>query len=237
MKAVILAAGMGRRLAAERPKPLVEIAPGVTILDLLLDALRPHVPFEDITLLLGHEADRFRAAYPALATVENPDFERTNTARSLLLAFRSIDPAHDVLWANGDLALEPGAVDPLLAAAGGSRVLVSSRGPIDEESVTVTTDSSGAIARIGKGDAEASIEAVGMNVIAARDRPAFDAALDAAAPQDYFEAAMQLCIDGGTIRFTTVDAGDAYCREVDEPEDLEAVRRHFHDNPPHGRTA
>ncbi len=237
MKAVILAAGMGERLGATRPKPLVEIAPGVTILDLLLDALRPHVPLEDITLLLGHEAERFRAAYPAFAAVENPDFAFTNTAKSLLLALRSINPADDVLWANGDLALEAVAAEALIRSGEGSRVLVSSHAPIDEESVTVTTDDSGHIVRIGKGDAEASPEAVGLNIIAAADRPAFDAALAAAAAQDYFEAAMQRCIDAGTIRFTPVDAGPAYCREVDEPEDLEAVRRHFRDNPPDRKNA
>ena len=43
---------------------------------------------------------------------------------------------------------------------------------------------------------------------------------------DYFERALELCTQDRSIRLMPVDVGEQFCREVDFPEDLEAVRAH-----------
>jgi len=218
---VILAAGMGRRLGADRPKPLVEIAPGQTLLGRLLATLESIVGPGGVTLVVGHEADRVRAAAPGIRAVLNPRYADTNTAKSLLLALDAIEEG-DVVWANADLVIDP--ADALrFAAQTGSRSLVR-RGPVDPEAVAYTEGPAGDIARIGKGVRPAAGEAVGFNLITGADRPALADALRAAEDSAYFEDAMQACIDARSVRFRPVVAS-GLCREVDTPEDLAEVRR------------
>lgn len=73
-RALILAAGVGRRLAGDgRPKCLLEFG-GQTLLDRHV-AILGACGVRDVTVVIGHEADRVRAALPAgVATVLNPDY-------------------------------------------------------------------------------------------------------------------------------------------------------------------
>ena len=64
-QAAILVGGRGTRLgsiAAHTPKPLLEIAPGVRFLDVVLDQVARY-GFTDIVLLAGHLGDRVEALY------------------------------------------------------------------------------------------------------------------------------------------------------------------------------
>lgn len=69
--AVILAAGLGQRMGG--PKALLALGPTVTA----LDALAHTVGLAGFTplVVLGAEADRVRAAHPALSTVLNPAWQ------------------------------------------------------------------------------------------------------------------------------------------------------------------
>ncbi len=64
-QAVFLVGGKGTRLGAltnDTPKPMLEIAPGVRFLDILLDRTARY-GFTDIVLLAGHLGDQFEMAY------------------------------------------------------------------------------------------------------------------------------------------------------------------------------
>src|SRR5262249_4751601 len=84
-RAIIVAAGMGRRLAPytdDRPKCLVEVN-GRTILERQIDAYRA-AGVDDICVVRGYLAERI--AFPDLRYFENPDFARNNILASLFYA-------------------------------------------------------------------------------------------------------------------------------------------------------
>jgi D-glycero-D-manno-heptose 1,7-bisphosphate phosphatase len=110
-QAVILVGGRGTRLAAltaNTPKPLLEIAPGLRFLDVILDQVARH-GFTDIVLLAGHLGEQVEAAYrdrrvreATVRVVREP--EPAGTAGALAFAADLLDDWF--LMANGDSYLD-----------------------------------------------------------------------------------------------------------------------------------
>lgn len=223
MHVVILAAGMGTRLGSDQPKPLTEISPGLSLLGAQVETLSALTNRDRITLVLGYAAMSVMESFPDLQYVFNPRFKDTNTAKSLLCALRKADD--DVLWTNADLYFEKPAARRLLAGDG-TRLLVD-RSHVGEEEIKYTTHDDGSIAELSKQVAEPLGEALGMNVIAKDDLPQFIEQLDAVGAQDYFEKALENLTASRAIKATPIAIESEYCREVDFPEDLEAVRAHL----------
>ena len=121
MKAIVLAAGVGRRLGAvgaRTPKCLLRIGPDEVILDRQLRALRAQ-GVTDVVVAAGHGADRVIrhvAAYRDLngTVVVEPDHATTNTIRTLHRC-RPLLLDDDVLVLHGDLVFDPGLLASLLA--------------------------------------------------------------------------------------------------------------------------
>jgi len=222
MHVVILAAGLGRRLGVDHPKPLTGIAPGRTLLSNQIDILGDLIGRERIVLVIGHQAMDVIRAHPHFIYAYNPRYAETNTAKSLLCALRHLDD--DVLWTNGDLYFEPGAARRFVEAeALRSRLLVNRRDTAAEE-VKYTLDGEGFVRALSKQAPDAAGESLGMQMVTRAERPALLDRLDAAADQDYFEKALEDCVQAGAMRLGVVDVGDEFCREVDDAADLEAVR-------------
>jgi len=78
VKAVVLAAGKGVRMKSERPKVLHEVL-GRPVLDFVLRNLR-QAGVEDILVVVGHHADRVRAAAPDCRFVEQKEQRGTGHA-------------------------------------------------------------------------------------------------------------------------------------------------------------
>ena len=112
MKAVIIAAGRGKRLGPhtqQRPKCLVEVA-GRTILDRQLESFR-HNGIRDICVITGwqgHLIDR-----PGLSYRRNQDWERNNILLSLSHAHDFLDDETIVTYS--DLVMTPATLAPLVA--------------------------------------------------------------------------------------------------------------------------
>src|SRR5688572_2121825 len=96
MKAIILAAGVGRRLGdsvAEHPKCLLELR-GRTLLDRMLDALS-EAGVGDVTVVVGHLGEQIQTAVAGrrgVRTVFNPEF-RKGAILSLWTAREELDAA------------------------------------------------------------------------------------------------------------------------------------------------
>ena len=218
---VILAAGMGTRLGRPLPKPLTALHDGRSILhqqvDNLHHVLGGSVP---ITVVVGFKATILMEAAPDLLFAYNPVYDSTNTSKSLLRALRTSHPG-GVLWLNGDVVFDPRVlelVEPLLAADE-SFVCVNTDA-VGEEEVKYTVDADGFVAQLSKQVVGGLGEAVGINHVAAADKPALLAELEACADQDYFERGMEAAIASHGIRFRPVDISAFPAVEVDSEEDL-----------------
>lgn len=106
-QALILVGGKGERLGsitAHTPKPLLEIAPGLRFLDVVLDQIARH-GFTEIILLAGHMGEQVEALYRGnrvreaiVKVVREP--EPAGTGGALTFAADMLDPWF--LMANGD---------------------------------------------------------------------------------------------------------------------------------------
>jgi choline kinase len=226
MYVIILAAGRGSRLGGAVPKALAEVAPGLSILGNQVKVLSRLLGKHRICVVVGHEAMQVVAAHPDLMYVHNTRYAVTNTAKSLLCALPKFDD--DVMWINGDLYFEEPAVRRLMEQqAEFSRTLVDHSRTADEE-IKYSLFPDGSIDQISKTvpPGKALGESLGLQVVTRRDRARLVRALDEVGDRDYFERALELCTQDRSIRLMPVDVGEQFCRDVDFPEDLEAVRAH-----------
>jgi len=227
-QAIILAAGMGRRLGAGRPKCLLDIG-GVSILHRQLAAFRA-AGIEQFVLVVGYAREQVRGHLAeqggAIECIVNERFAETNTLYSLYLARERFGGGF--YYANGDVLFDRRLVERLRDAVD-SNVLAVWPGPCGQEEVKVVVRD-GRIARIGKelDPARSLGEFVGVARFGAELAPAFARTLAACVEAegivgDHFERAVdRLCADAD---LRPVDVRDLPCGEIDFPEDLEHARR------------
>ena len=111
MKAIIMAAGIGKRLHAlnlNKPKCLINIG-GTTLIRRSVNLLVSK-GISDITVIVGYKSDLIRNELNNdVAYFENPDFHITNSIKSLWYAKDLLED--DVLLLNGDLYYEIDILD------------------------------------------------------------------------------------------------------------------------------
>lgn len=113
MQAIILAAGMGKRLGEltkENTKCMVSVN-GVPIIDRMLGQLAT-LPLRRVVIVVGYEGQKLReyignryADHLSIEYVENPVYDRTNNIYSLMLA-KDFLQADDTLLVESDLVFD-----------------------------------------------------------------------------------------------------------------------------------
>jgi len=228
MQVAILAAGMGTRLGRPLPKPLTKLVDGRSILGRQVDSCR-EVFGEDteVLVVVGFKMDQIMEAVPSVVFAYNPDFDRTNTSKSLLRAMQSTGD-RGVLWMNGDVVFDPSVLERLrpIIDEGGSFVCVDTAS-VGEEEVKYTLDDDGNIAELSKAVVGGLGEAVGINYVSAEDKAPLVRRLAEVDENDYFERGMELCIQLDTVRFRPVDISDLFAVEVDFEADLDRANDHL----------
>jgi choline kinase len=225
---VILAAGMGTRLARPLPKPLTELRDGRSIMKQQMDNLA--IAFDDtfrVMIVVGFKLEAIIERFPEATFVYNEFYDQTNTSKSLLKALRASGDG-GVLWLNGDVVFDPQVlvrVTPYMDANQSFVVVNTSK--VSDEEVKYTLDSAGFIDQLSKQVQPALGEAVGINYVAAQDKAALIERLAQVDDQDYFERGIELAIARDGLRFQAVDISDLYAVEVDFPEDLERANELF----------
>src|SRR3954468_9406486 len=109
MKAILIAAGMGRRLSPytdDRPKCLVEVA-GRTLLHRQIDSYRAVGvrEFHIVRGYRGHQLGEALADEPGVHFIENPDFARNNILGSFMYAAAAMDGGFFCSY--GDIVYRP----------------------------------------------------------------------------------------------------------------------------------
>jgi len=171
-KAIIVAAGRGRRLGSntdEIPKCMVQVG-GRPILHWQLRALAA-AGVDDIVMVRGYRGDRIDSGGIPVRFVDNPEWERNNILASLMYA--SAEFADGFYFSYCDIVYSPSAVAKLAAAVrvpAAASLVVDRRWadayqgrdlhPISEAELTSVDSASGAVLQVGKGAVPAS-QAVG----------------------------------------------------------------------------
>lgn len=225
---VILAAGMGTRLARPLPKPLTELRDGRSIMQQQFDNLSSAFGDEfRATIVVGYKLEAIMERFPQANFVYNEVYDQTNTSKSLLRALKASGDG-GVLWLNGDVVFHPGVLKRVaeLIEAEKSFVCVNTAKVSDEE-VKYTLDAAGHIAELSKTVVGGLGEAVGINFVGAADKAALIGRLEEVADGDYFERGIELAIERDSLAFEAIDISDLYAVEIDFDEDLARANELF----------
>jgi choline kinase len=235
VKAVVLAAGPGRRLGPltrELPKTLLPLGESGTILDLVLANLAT-VGVDEVAVVTGFAAERVDERLPELEArhglrvrpVFNDRAEEWNNAHSLWLARH--DFAGGALLVNGD-TVHPASVEEILLAVRGDGLVlaIDSSKPPGDEAMKVAIAGDGTVERINKELDEAQGEYIGVALIGPAAAAPLADALEATWRRDpslYYEDGFQeLVARGETVR--TAPIGSVDWVEVDDDADLARAR-------------
>lgn len=252
-KAIILAAGMGKRIAnaeggSQIPKPLLPLdnSGKLTFLDWHLRALRAHGARE--IFIVGSKATfgtRLAAMDHIPATWIINDFpgDVSGSGHSTHLAFTSehdiLDGKSRVVLMDADVVYDPALIAELAQGeSGGSKTLVCARFRKTDEEVMVFGDDRGVPRLHGKGLLETPMvkdltcmgEATGLLLLEPADHAAWKGAaawcmkFSTAKTRTEHEDITQRLLTMGTLDAVIFD-DDSRCMECDTPEEYEIVRR------------
>lgn len=225
---VILAAGLGSRLAKPFPKPLTPLhGTGTSIMQQQFEHLNAVFPGCSICVVVGFKKDLIMEAFPNALFVYNEDYSDTNTSKSLLKALQLSRPG-GVMWLNGDVVFERGVLGLIAdyVEQDQSAVCVDQSSVGDEE-VKYTLDDRGYIADLSKTVIGGLGEAVGINYVASQDKPTLITRLEECDDQDYFERGMEVAIARDGLCFRPIDISAFGCIEVDFADDLDRAEKLF----------
>lgn len=229
MKAIILAAGVGKRLgggAVEHPKCLLELD-GRTLLVRMLDALN-EVGITDVVVVVGHLAEQVQAAVSGRAgvrTLFNPEF-RKGAIVSLWTAREALDD--DVLVMDADVLFPTSMLRRLVDSPYANCFLMDRNAANDGEAQMLMARNGRVvdIARGLRGDYDACGESIGFLKLGRDGAQALRALLeqtlaggrDGIEHEEVYPALMRACEIG-------YEPADEYpWMEIDFPEDVERAR-------------
>jgi choline kinase len=233
--AVLLAAGVGRRLGQgdPRPKVLLEFG-GRTLLERHCDALT-QAGVGELSIVVGFEAEQIRAAVAALASplsirlIENPRFTEGSVV-SLAAAGPLLRAGGPVLLMDGDVLYPPVMLRRLLASPAENALLVDRELEPGDEPVKLCFDAGRRIVDFRKTPEHPGAwhgESVGFF----RFSPATAAALAgrcdayvASAPRTEYEEAIRDLMLAEPARFDAEDVTDLAWTEIDFVEDVVKAR-------------
>ena len=233
MKALILAAGVSRRLyplTYDQPKCLLDVGPK-KILDYQLSALTSF-GITDITMVLGYYREAIMEFisqnYPQvqLTPVINHHYFETNTAVSVQLAIEKVNESPFLLM-NADVVYPKPLLKTVIDSPHPTALAVEKKRCGDEE-VKVVEGKERRIVAIGKKLIQEN--ALGEFIGVAKMDPEFGSAFSrsleslvkAGGVEDYFEAAIHPLLDSHPVFYE--DVTEFPCTEVDFKEDLETAR-------------
>ncbi|MGH3008522.1 MAG: NTP transferase domain-containing protein [Gaiellaceae bacterium] len=239
MKAVILLAGLGSRLAeltVSTPKSLLPIGDSNT-LEQMVRKLSKH-GVRSMVIVGGHRQEAIEQyltrTFPLveITILRNPDYRTTNTAYSLLLAREQLDD-QTFIKLDGDIIFDEEILARLIAADDGWSYACVDHAAVNEEVIKVSSDAEGNISRIGNDVpvTSAAGESIGIERIDERSCAALFSTLEAMMEdpdnhQRYYEVAYDALVQAGEP-FKALDITGLPWVEIDTPEDYELAQRLF----------
>jgi choline kinase len=225
---VILAAGMGTRLARPLPKPLTELRDGRSIMKQQFDNLaKAFGASHRVMIVVGFKLEAIIERFPEATFVYNEFYDTTNTSKSLLKALRASGDG-GVLWLNGDVVFDYQVLNRVMPLMQAEQSFVAvNHSSVSDEEVKYTLDETGFIAELSKQVVGGLGEAVGINFVGASDKQTLIERLEEVDENDYFERGIELAIERDGLKFQAVDISDLYAVEIDFAEDLDRANELF----------
>jgi choline kinase len=240
MKAIVLSAGLGRRLRPttdDLPKCLLPVDVDHPVLGIQLQALA-QCGITHVTVMVGYGAEkveRFLAtsAPPNLVvrTRYNPFFATTNTVVTCWLAIP--DMTEDFVLLNGDTVFETEILQRVLTTSEAPLTMaIDQKAAYDEDDMKVVLNGGRQLKAVGKMLPTSTIdgESLGLMVFRNEGLSAFPAALNqairdpAALRQWYHDIINRMA---ASLRVETVLVKGLWWQEIDTPEDLTEARLHL----------
>ena len=160
-----------------------------------------------------------------MSFVYNERYDQTNTNRSLLKALRT-SSAGPVVWMNGDVVFDPAILKRMQANIDADQTVIAvNTSAVSEEEVKYTVTADGMVNELSKTVVNGLGEAVGINLIAAKDKAKLINWLAQCDDQDYFERGIELAIEKDSLKVLPVDISDLFAVEVDFEADLERANK------------
>lgn len=243
MQAVVLAAGVGRRLGAltERSTKCMLEVDGRRLIEHTLDALVA-ADIERIVLVVGHGADEVRSLVGAhhqgtpVRYVHNPRYAQTNTSVSLLLAREHLE-TDDTLVLEGDLVLDSGIIAECARIDAPNVAVVAGLQPGMDGVVAVLDDRDHVSRFVRHGEidwasADRCRKTVNLYRLAgtfSRERfgPFLETFVANGGGTRYYEDALDGLLRQRAAEIVALPVGDQYWQEIDEVADLESARAAF----------
>ncbi|MFQ6607378.1 MAG: NTP transferase domain-containing protein [Fidelibacterota bacterium] len=233
MKAIILAAGVSRRLyplTFDSPKCLLEVGKR-PIVDYQMDAIKK-IGITEAIVVVGYFREKlimyFQSEYPDfnLTFVKNEHFFETNTAYSLYLCRQEMEK-HETLLMNADVLFPPELVNRLVNSSHDNVMAVDVK-ECGREEVKVIAGADDKLVAIGKELIQEN--SLGEFLGIARFSPLFGMEfssslkhlIESGGKADYFEAALHPLLSNSDVYYT--DISDLPCTEIDFVEDLELAQ-------------
>ncbi len=223
-------------LTSNRPKCLVEIREGETILGRQLRVLQ-RFGLEDILITTGPFEEKIRdyaAARPEklqVSLINNPAYEETNYIYSLVLAGEKMGDKmpEEIILLHGDLVFDAAVVEKLLSDGNKNAVLTNPYTSLPEKDFKAELEN-GLVKRIG-------VDVFGANCsflipFYKLSGKAFRAWLEEMERfrergdlKVYAENALNNLLPG--LELHPVELKDEFCMEIDDREDLEKAKSYF----------
>ncbi|MFQ6677778.1 MAG: sugar phosphate nucleotidyltransferase [Fidelibacterota bacterium] len=229
MRAIILAAGVSRRLypvTETTPKCLLDIG-GKTIIERQLASLKLQ-GISEITIVLGYYREKIKdfisVNFPDLNIeyIINHHFFETNTAHSVYLCRNSLI-CDDHILMNGDVLYPTQLLEQVISDPYDTVLAVEVK-KCGMEEVKVIEGTENRVVAIGKKLVPENClgEFIGVAKFSKEFNQAFGSSLEqlinAGGKEDYFEAAIELILNKNHVYFT--DVSNYPCLEIDFAEDL-----------------
>ena len=235
MKALILAAGVSRRLYPQTyntPKCLLEVG-GKPIINYQLEALS-ELGINDITMIVGYHREMLVESveknFPEInfKFIVNHHYFETNTAYSVYVGKEALSDQH--LLMNADVVYPKKLLSKLYHSSF-ENVLAVDIKSCGREEVKVIDGGQNKISAIGKDLIEDQClgEFIGVAKFSLEFMNKFIKALgqliEAGGKNDYFEAGIEQLLEKQLVHY--VDVSEYPCLEIDFIEDLELARKLF----------
>lgn len=242
MKGLILAAGMGTRLAPltrTKPKCLVNVA-GRPMMEHQLDSLRK-AGIKDCTIVVGYMAGSVREYFGSeyrglrLSYVENNSYDKTNNLYSLWLARSRFDD--DVLLLEADLVFDDLLVSELVLSYDQNVAVVDRYRPHMDGTV-ILAEGGFAKSMVLKSDQGAefdysnalktvNIYRLSKDSLVESIVPKLEEFLKTGRTDQYYEAVFASVIGSGHMGMAVMNTGNNKWAEIDKLSDLRDAERMF----------